>query len=742
MSEERARDAVAALAVVVITTTVLFAPLFLGGLRGEPRFFEWDVPEQYWGDLVLLCRSLHQGELPAWNPYDRAGYPYYADPQAALYHPIAWGICALAGPSPGLGWQEARVIVGFLCAGGFGLLWLRRLGASWAAAALGAVAIECAPFMRHNWELNLTSALGWLTMVLWALERLLTERRSRDAALLALAQALLIWSGSPPAAWLAGSFTALYALGRLLEIGRREGTASLRAVVPRLALAAILAIGLGAAVLVPGLTLAEHSVQSGRSYESLSEGGIDPRGMLALIWPRDGNHLYVGWIVLALAPLAWWRRERLPGRAVLALAAIAAVLLAMGDHGPLFRIAFEVVPGVRLFRLPHRYEAWLGPAMGALAAGGLDAVRERLARVDRPRAIRAATALALLGVAAWVVVPGAAPAALLLGAASVAAASAARRPSAWPVASIVLGSLLLIDVSQRLPEDRHTRSGPPPGGADTAARVLPRAPGTDVAYRYLDEFGISCRSGTRLARRDLRGYQDPLLLHAYERVMASLREHPEVAQQFNVRYALTGPHFIHGWDRHYLPPPDVLLAIEGASDRGEGVIDLGPRTMPLAYFVDESGVERVARREDALARVIARAPGPLAILEDGAIRPAATVGVQTDAVTGTPPWRPADVTAFGTDALSIAVDAPHPGMLIVNEAWYPGWIAEVDGAPAPVLRANGLVRAVAVPEGARVVELRFAPADLRPLRGLLAASWAILILLSMPWRQRTAGPSG
>ena len=64
-------------------------------------------------------------------------------------------------------------------------------------------------------------------------------------------------------------------------------------------------------VLVPGLTLSHYSVQAGRSYESLAEGGLRLDQLAALVWPHDGNHLYVGLIALVLAPLAWWKRERL-----------------------------------------------------------------------------------------------------------------------------------------------------------------------------------------------------------------------------------------------------------------------------------------------------------------------------------------------------------------------------------------------------------------------------------------------
>lgn len=662
-----------AVATILGATAFLFWPLLAGVITGEPRFFEWDVPEQYWPDLVYLCDSLWRGELPYWNPYDRGGYPYYADPQAAPYHPTSWAICGLAGPSPSMGWATARVVFGFALAGLFGLLWLRRLGASWPGAIAGAVVIEAAPFMRHNWELNLTGALAYFPLILWAADRLAVERRRRDGAFFALALALCGWMGSPPALWLAGSMSVLYLVFRLGEQARIEEGALIRSL-PALGIALLLTIGLLAVVLFPGIELASHSVQYGRSYESIAEGGLDTGDLVSLVWPRPGNHLYVGWMAIGAGVLALAR-----GRIALFFwgIAIVAVLLTLGDDGPLFRFAYDHVPGVALFRLPHRYEAWLGPAFGALTALGLTELAQRMSTLGAP----------------WL--------------------------------GVVLAVLLLADVSRSLPEERHTRQGPPPARPEVAESVLAHAPG--IGWRVMDEFAVSCRAGTRHRRRDLRGYQDPLLLASYERIVAGLREHPELAPQFNVRFALQGPHFLHGWNRHFLQPPDELASrlrtrLRYRDGEERTVLELLD-ALPLAYFVPDEQVEHAASRQEALARVKELAPSAVAVVEDERFRGRARASAH--------PFAAARELSVSPDTVTFSIDAPSRGVVVINEAHYPGWRARVDGVEVPIRRANGWVRAIAIEPGAHRVELTFEPTDGRISRFVWLVSVALALLLAL-----------
>jgi hypothetical protein len=61
------------------------------------------------------------------------------------------------------------------------------------------------------------------------------------------------------------------------------------------------------------------------------------------------------------------------------------------------------------------------------------------------------------------------------------------------------------------------------------------------------------------------------------------------------------------------------------------------------------------------------------------------------------------------------------GLLTLHDSYYPGWIAEIDGQPAPIRRTHQLFREVAVPAGRHRVVFRFAPFSLSNLESVLKA---------------------
>jgi hypothetical protein len=79
------------------------------------------------------------------------------------------------------------------------------------------------------------------------------------------------------------------------------------------------------------------------------------------------------------------------------------------------------------------------------------------------------------------------------------------------------------------------------------------------------------------------------------------------------------------------------------------------------------------------------------------------------------------------------------GLLILSEVHYPGWRAEVDGAPATLVRADYVLRAVCVSPGEHQVTLVYAP----PLLKVgLAVTFLTLVGLTVTviW-QRVRRPS-
>jgi hypothetical protein len=83
-------------------------------------------------------------------------------------------------------------------------------------------------------------------------------------------------------------------------------------------------------------------------------------------------------------------------------------------------------------------------------------------------------------------------------------------------------------------------------------------------------------------------------------------------------------------------------------------------------------------------------------------------------------------TSPSLSEIRVDVGAVRQGVLLVRTTFDPGWHATIDGGPAPVLVADGLLTAVAVPTGGHEVVLRYE--DPWVVRGLLLSvvAWGIL----------------
>jgi uncharacterized membrane protein YfhO len=74
-------------------------------------------------------------------------------------------------------------------------------------------------------------------------------------------------------------------------------------------------------------------------------------------------------------------------------------------------------------------------------------------------------------------------------------------------------------------------------------------------------------------------------------------------------------------------------------------------------------------------------------------------------------------------------------VLVLTDAFLPGWEATLDGAPVAVLRANTAVRAVVVPAGEHRVEMRYRPRSL-PVGAALACIGAAALVAALAAARR------
>jgi hypothetical protein len=77
--------------------------------------------------------------------------------------------------------------------------------------------------------------------------------------------------------------------------------------------------------------------------------------------------------------------------------------------------------------------------------------------------------------------------------------------------------------------------------------------------------------------------------------------------------------------------------------------------------------------------------------------------------------------------IEISVRAAAPGVLVLPEAYFPGWRATVDGKPAILYRANVMFRAVRVPAGHSTVVIEYAPDWLTWVFPVGGAAWLVVM---------------
>jgi hypothetical protein len=704
--------------------------------RGVATGFGWDMVDTHGPDLEFMARELRAGRFSLWNPWDKGGYPVHADPVVCRYYPMAWPFVAW-GAGFGASWWliQVEVLAHHVAIAACMHLFLRTRGLPVRAAMIGGVGlVVSSPLLIHKAS-NILWPLAWVPLVWIAIDAAVARPSWRRGAAIGAAFTLCATAGSPPGLFYAGLLIAPYGLLRVATV-----RPAWRALLGCAAVAAVVAGLVLAIVVIPSQTLVALGSRdrwaTGDAFAlSLSFGwaGV-ARGAIA--HAAGYPEMYVGAAIALLAACALVAPRRDGGAPqLLVLIAITGFILTAGATLSVLPWLVHHVPGFGLLRVPGRYKllaAWGLAAAAGYGAAGLGGPRPRAALYAVPVLLVASVIIVVVAGSAqarpawWSIAAMAVPCALVVVAAC---APRLREPACAALVLVVLIDAPLFThrpsaLPASDPRQRHERDD----------ELLARLDGIRDRYRLYDEFVLGERVGQRRAVRDFRGYPavDPLTQRRHVDVLEYARRDPAIVTDFNVRWVLQGGHFRFGSTASFLPP--LAAAGTGAFvPRGDQIFE-ARHPAPLVMWYGAATL--VATPGEALAAVRA-VEEPSGERRRAVLEPDAVIGAPgLVGLVGKPPaGQPGELISYAPDAIEVTVDAPRAGLVVLNELWFPGWQVEVDGAPRAVVRANFLLRGVAVGPGQHVIRWRYAP----PRFGWLVAGYlaALAIMLAAAvWPRR------
>lgn len=689
----------------------------------------------------FAASELKSGRLPLWNPYLYGGAPFIADLQTAVFYPLNWPVFLL----PQVTYESLQFLVLahlLLAAAGMYLLCVYGpLPTGRVAAVVAGLAFALCDYMVvHLGNLNLVAGAAWMPWLALAVGRGVMSRRWVPFAFGGLALSMMLLAGHIQPFLYGMLLAALIAAFGVVLAWRENGPRAALGVALRALIVPLVAVGVSAVQLLPGIELRELTARAAVSYDVSIEYSMPPVQLLSLIvpdlfgrgpgsywapWPRVEMG-YFGILPLFAALAAFWVR-RGPFTWFLGALAILGVLMALGGYSIVHGLLFQFVPGFSGLRAPARAIILFNLAAAWLAAVGIDG----LLRVDRDPSVKwllrvgwTFLGIAVLGVLPPVVYylatvagqPG--PLAIRVGpianglvlsgallALSLAVFGLARR-----MPGKVAAALILAIVSFDLLTTGFDVEG---GGEDPAAKYQHDAVVNFIRENSPEPLRIDTETGVwsvwqpaaGMLHRigDVRGVDNPLMLADTQRYWAGLGGRQGAPYDLlNVGFALVTP-------GTPLDPQKFRKVFDGDP---EIEVWRYQTPMPRVWVVGSNSV--VNDHEAAFAAIHQSSFNPRehVILEEFGVR------------MGQPGT--ARIESYTNDRITVRVNAPNNGHLVLSEVWYPGWEATVNGQPTTVLRANYLFRAVNVPVGESLVELVF-----RPYSFYAGATVSLLTLITL-----------
>jgi hypothetical protein len=700
-------------AVYILLTMTVFWRLWTP-IHDAERSWKYDPPNEYWGDLIFQQDTLAEGQLAAWNPHDRGGFPVYGDPQPGLLYPANWPLLIWGSFGEALDFGIASFkIVAHWIFGAIGMhLLIRRFGAREPACyTAGILFAFTSPKLRYmgsalNWS------VAWIPWVLLAVKWFAEKPDPKRAVVMGSSLAMVLLSGAPAVVLytliLALPFGLYLMRGRLLENWKP------------IAISAGVTLLWILPLMASNLEQLPESVRQVRTYSFITDSVFSPGHLLSYIVPRlgQGENPYIGALaILGIGLAIASKKHRALAWLFLGVAAFS-IAIALGGHAGFLPALASAFSPFSMFRRAHRYLYITSVALAIIAGLGFAhlislEVEERKAQLAKYLTWVGGALTFALGVAYLVAVVMEekinAPKPVGFGLAFLSAAVFTvllrqilrSGPKARTLLIWSIPALVFFDVwTANFQVSDIGMEGLPLTPKDDKLALLE---GVERDWRIYDNDFFKYRPGTRMGIRDFSGYEDdPLGLSRYTSLLTASKRNISLMGHANVRYFLAGS-------------GRLKIRAKDGKQIHPGIWELND-SAPAVYYVPAP----ITAQDPAESLQALRGfkPGTAAVVE-GSVSPGAAEL----------PITSGRITLLEPNHMKAEIDTPGPGLIIIAEAYYPKWTATLDGKSTEVLPANLMFRGIPVSSaGHHKIEMQ-----LRPGRFFYLLPAYLLALLLLLW---------
>ena len=691
--------------------------------------------------IHFMRRTLAEGQSPMWNPYSATGMVGPETMVDLKFSPFVLLAALLGASSAAFTFTLLLLITVGLAALQQQLL--NHLSASRLAATAGAVVFLLNGFAASYLVNQVAIPYFLFPVVLYPLTNFLIRGRTRDLTLAAVALLALFLSTFLPIVLLVllGTVT----LSTALAADRRV---PLAAILRRGTVVPLIAVGLAAFLLVPLAVQLRLSTDIGQYSTRLLEGR-SPWQVLSLISPRHlwhtldfrshpgslGGPHWTAWLglttIIVLAGGLRFRRDHLR---CTAWAAVGLLVAGMGIHlgVPLLRIIGNL-PGLRFVRSDY-WAAAMAIALTILVPLAIDDLRRLGPRTKSMLGtLILLPSLFIIGFVSLEPLAGVPVVfnALLLGLAVIGCAGLlvlAFFPATRRIGTAGLVLLLYVELLSYLHHGQPARFNvlhDPPRYLQYIQRNLGDGRVLNIGRGGLyPEWGAAAgipQVSTMLLAQmpDYQRFYRDNLNDRFPPFLQLGRFGDEDSQLNHAAIDLLSVELIvvDRSYRLYLPVFDRRYA--RVLQKHDIVVYHNPHRFPRAYLSPAlAALEKDERlRLDFLRDLTYSDDAPFVEL-------ARSVGIP-EGPAEPPGSASARILTYRHDRVELETWSDQPSILVLTDAWHPGWRVTVDGEPVHLGRVNGAFRGVVVPEGRSVVVFRY-PAV--PFRVGSAVSLGVLLL--------------